>query len=130
MKISTTDPESGNMVRQGKPEGFFYLDHRSVDGKHNLVTDVYVATTARNGDKSQGAREPSPSKTAPKTKRPPRPVVFWFAIRLNQINPALTSIRRTIAAAWARVISSMGSSIPPLPTVIPLQIQAATVWRA
>lgn len=42
VKISTTDPESGYMVRQGKPEGFFYLDHRTVDGKHNLITDVYV----------------------------------------------------------------------------------------
>jgi hypothetical protein len=30
------------MVREGKPEGFFYLDHRTVDGKHNLITDVYV----------------------------------------------------------------------------------------
>lgn len=41
-KISTTDPESGYMVRDGKPKGFFYLDHRSVDGKHNLITDSYV----------------------------------------------------------------------------------------
>jgi Transposase DDE domain len=30
------------MVREGKPEGFFYLDHRTVDGKHNLITDVHV----------------------------------------------------------------------------------------
>lgn len=41
-KVSTTDPESGYMVRDGKPRGFFYLDHRTVDGKHNLITDVYV----------------------------------------------------------------------------------------
>ena len=41
-KISTTDPESGYMVRDGKPKGFFYLDHRTVDGLHNLITDSYV----------------------------------------------------------------------------------------
>jgi transposase len=41
-KISTTDPESGYMVRDGKPKGFFYLDHRSVDGKHNIITDSYA----------------------------------------------------------------------------------------
>ncbi|MEK3885844.1 IS1182 family transposase [Paenibacillus sp. PL2-23] len=41
-KISTTDPESGYMVRDGKPEGFFYLDHRTVDHKYNIVTDVHI----------------------------------------------------------------------------------------
>jgi transposase len=41
-KISTTDPESGYMVRDGKPKGFFYLDHRSVDGKHNIITDSFA----------------------------------------------------------------------------------------
>lgn len=42
IKVSTTDPESGYMVRDGKPKGFFYLDHRTVDGKSNIITDVYV----------------------------------------------------------------------------------------
>ncbi|WP_407637524.1 IS1182 family transposase [Cohnella kolymensis] len=41
-KISTTDPESGYMVRDGKPEGFFYLDHRTVDHKYNIITDVHI----------------------------------------------------------------------------------------
>jgi transposase len=41
-KVSTTDPESGYMVRDGKPKGFFYLDHRTVDGRHNIITDSYV----------------------------------------------------------------------------------------
>jgi len=41
-KISTTDPESGYMVRDGKPKGFFYLDHRTVDGLHNIITDSFV----------------------------------------------------------------------------------------
>lgn len=30
------------MVREGKPEGFFYLDHRTVDHKFNIITDVFV----------------------------------------------------------------------------------------
>lgn len=42
IKVSTTDPESGYMVRDGKPKGFFYLDHRTVDHKFNIITDVHV----------------------------------------------------------------------------------------
>lgn len=42
IKQSTTDPESGYMHREGKPKGFFYLDHRTVDSKANIITDVYV----------------------------------------------------------------------------------------
>lgn len=42
IKQSTTDPESGYMVRDGKPKGFFYLDHRTVDGQCNIITDVHV----------------------------------------------------------------------------------------
>lgn len=42
IKVSTTDPESGFMVRDGKPTGFFYLDHRTVDGRHSLITDTFV----------------------------------------------------------------------------------------
>lgn len=42
IKVSTTDPDSGFMHRDGKPQGFFYLDHRTVDSKANIITDVYV----------------------------------------------------------------------------------------
>lgn len=42
IKQSTTDPQSGFMHRDGKPKGFFYLDHRTVDSKVNLITDVFV----------------------------------------------------------------------------------------
>jgi len=41
-KVSTTDPESGYMVREGKPEGFFYLDHRTVDSRYSIITDTFV----------------------------------------------------------------------------------------
>lgn len=30
------------MFREGKPKGFFYLDHRTVDGKNNIITDTHV----------------------------------------------------------------------------------------
>ena len=46
VKSSPVDPDSGYMVREGKPKGFFYLDHRSTCGKHNLITDTHV--TAAN----------------------------------------------------------------------------------
>lgn len=42
VKSSITDPDSGYMVRDGKPKGFFYLDHRTVDGKFNIITDTFV----------------------------------------------------------------------------------------
>ncbi|BFM05709.1 IS1182 family transposase [Halioxenophilus aromaticivorans] len=42
IKQSTTDPESGYMVRDDKPRGFFYLDHRTVDSRCNIITDVHV----------------------------------------------------------------------------------------
>jgi len=41
-KVSRTDPDSGYMTRDGKPQGFFYLDHRTVDGKHAIITDTFV----------------------------------------------------------------------------------------
>ena len=46
IKSSPIDPDSGYMVREGKPKGFFYLDHRTTCGKHNLITDTHV--TAAN----------------------------------------------------------------------------------
>lgn len=42
IKVSTTDPDSGYMVRDNKPKGFFYLDHRTVDSRYNIITDVFV----------------------------------------------------------------------------------------
>lgn len=42
IKRSTTDPESGYMSRDRKPEGFAYLDTRTVDDAHNLITDVHI----------------------------------------------------------------------------------------
>ena len=41
-KVSRTDPESGYMVRDGKPKGFFYLDHRTVDGRLGIITDTHA----------------------------------------------------------------------------------------
>lgn len=42
IKASTTDPESGYLTREGKPQGFYYLDHRTVDGQHAIITDSFV----------------------------------------------------------------------------------------
>jgi transposase len=41
-KVSRTDADAGYMVRDGKPKGFFYLDHRTVDRKHAIITDSFV----------------------------------------------------------------------------------------
>lgn len=42
IKVSRTDRDSGYMVHEGKPEGLLYLDHRTVDGRHAIITDTYV----------------------------------------------------------------------------------------
>ena len=41
-KVSRTDPDAGYRVREGKPKGFFYLDHRTVDSRHAIITDIHV----------------------------------------------------------------------------------------
>lgn len=41
-KVSRTDPDAGYMVREGKPKGFFYLDHRTVDGRLGIITDTHA----------------------------------------------------------------------------------------
>lgn len=42
IKVSRTDKDAGYMVREGKPKGFFYLDHRTVDSQHAIITDTYA----------------------------------------------------------------------------------------
>ncbi|MDP2182964.1 MAG: IS1182 family transposase [Actinomycetota bacterium] len=42
IKRSVTDPDSGFMHRDGKPRGFFYLDHRTVDSRASIITDAFV----------------------------------------------------------------------------------------
>ena len=39
---STTDPESGQQNRDGKPDGFHYSEHRTVDSKNNVIVNVHV----------------------------------------------------------------------------------------
>lgn len=43
---SKNDPESGQLHKEGKPDGFHYSEHRTVDSKNNVILDVYV--TAAN----------------------------------------------------------------------------------
>jgi len=40
IKVSRSDKDAGYMVREGKPKGFFYLDHRTVESKHAIITDT------------------------------------------------------------------------------------------
>jgi hypothetical protein len=41
-KVSRSDPDSDYRVRDGKPKGFFSLDHRTVHGKLAIITDAHV----------------------------------------------------------------------------------------
>ena len=40
--VSTTDPECGQQNRDGKPDGFYYSEHRTVDSKNNVIVNVHV----------------------------------------------------------------------------------------
>ena len=42
IRVSTTDPESGYYHRDHKERGFMYLDHRTVDGKCNIIVDCHI----------------------------------------------------------------------------------------
>jgi len=42
VRQSITDPDAGYIAREDKPRGFYYLDHRSVDGRHAIITDTHV----------------------------------------------------------------------------------------
>ncbi len=41
-RISTNDPDSGFLMRDGKPNGFHLLDRHTTDAKQNLITDTYM----------------------------------------------------------------------------------------
>ena len=40
--VSITDPDSGQQTRDGKPDGFHYSEHRTVDSKNNVIVNVHV----------------------------------------------------------------------------------------
>ena len=42
IKVSKTDSESGYYHRDNKEKGFMYLEHRTVNGKCNIITDSHV----------------------------------------------------------------------------------------
>jgi transposase len=42
VRHSTTDPDSGPLGRPGKPSGYHYLNHMTVDPRAGIITDVYV----------------------------------------------------------------------------------------
>ena len=44
IKVSTSDPDSGILNRPGKPNGFHYLSHNTVDGNSGIITDVHVTS--------------------------------------------------------------------------------------
>jgi hypothetical protein len=49
IQVSRSDPDNGYMVRDGKPKGFFFLDHRTVDGKHAIITDAHATPADVHG---------------------------------------------------------------------------------
>ena len=112
-KISRTDPQSGYMVREGKPTGFFYLDHRTVDGRHAIITDTY--TTPANVHDSivylgrldrQRARfgfDVKPWGWMPATPPPASPRGLRTAT--SPASPAIAVLPRPSRACWGPALS-------------------------
>ena len=45
---SPVDPDSGQLHREGKPDGFHYSEHRTVDSKRNIVVSVHITPANTN----------------------------------------------------------------------------------
>ena len=43
-RMSHTDPEAGYMTRPGKPDGFYYLSHQTIDSDCGIITAVTVTS--------------------------------------------------------------------------------------
>ncbi|MEN6340152.1 MAG: transposase, partial [Clostridiaceae bacterium] len=39
---STSDPDSGQLHKEGKPYGFHYSEHRTVDSRHNIIVNTHI----------------------------------------------------------------------------------------
>ncbi len=39
---SPIDPDSGQLHKEGKPDGFHYSEHRTVDSKRNIIVNVHI----------------------------------------------------------------------------------------
>lgn len=81
-KVSRTDPDSGYMVRDGKPKGFFYLDHRwtprtpsSPTRSRRLPTCMTVSSISAGSTArwSASACVSQPSVSTPAMRRPASP---------------------------------------------------------
>lgn len=46
---SKTDPNSGQLHKEGKPDGFHYSEHRTTDSKHNIIVNTHI-TPANSHD--------------------------------------------------------------------------------
>jgi len=60
-KVSRTDPDAGYMVREGKPKGFFYLDHRTVDGRLGIIPTLHPPTCMTRSSISAGSTARPPA---------------------------------------------------------------------
>jgi transposase len=53
---SITDPDCGILNRPGKPGGFHYLSHETVDGGSGIITDVFVTSANEKDSTPHSAR--------------------------------------------------------------------------
>ena len=49
------------MVRDGKPKGVFYLDHRTVDGRPGMITDTHTTQNIKKIALTLAKTAPAPA---------------------------------------------------------------------
>ena len=49
LQQSRSDPESGQLHKEGKPDGFHFSKHRTVDSKNNIVVNIRITPANVNG---------------------------------------------------------------------------------
>ncbi|ANP91029.1 hypothetical protein BA011_34665 (plasmid) [Rhizobium leguminosarum] len=93
-KVSRSDPDSGYMVRDGKPNGFFSLDHRTVDGKLAIITDTYVtpAMSTTRSSISQGSTGSRPVLASMSAR------TGWMPAMLHRASPRTWKTGRSLAS--------------------------------
>jgi len=70
------------MVRDGKPKGFFYLDHRTVDGRHAIITDTRCRLRC-SGDHARSGRPQHLRGDRLPHRDPPRRVLLLLSAHIR-----------------------------------------------
>ena len=76
---STSDPDSGQLHKEGKPDGFHYSEHRTVDSRYNIIVNTHITPGERQRHRCDPRNLTADSETPWKT-----PVLYGPGCRISQ----------------------------------------------